>query len=98
MSVNFRNEAGDLLSNRGPKFNTLNFDLDYLENTTDQPEFNRIMRGSGITIPLFISLFPEDTDLSREQSHQIYGKLSEISKLNYTLPNIYTTKISLEEV
>ena len=76
-----------MVTNRGAKFRTLNFDVGYL-TASDRNNLFSIFRGSGTSRPLFVSLFPEDSDLEKERDFQIYGKLSGINPITHsTLDN-----------
>lgn len=97
MTTNARSEAGDLVSNRGITYNTMSFDLKYLD-TTDKTQLLSILKGNGKSKPIFISLFPEDDDVSKEGAHQIYGKLTDLSGIQYTMFGIYSSTVDIEEV
>ncbi|HEY9704858.1 MAG TPA: hypothetical protein V6C58_20625 [Allocoleopsis sp.] len=95
-SEHTRTESGDLITNIKPKFRILNFDLKYLPDT-DRTQFrNILLRGSGN--PIFVSIFPNDTDPNREQNHMIYGKLPQLSPIQYNMLDLYSTQVSLEEI
>jgi hypothetical protein len=97
LSENSRTEAGDLITNIGTRANIMTFDLKYL-NPTDRTEISNIIKGLGISKPLFVSLFPSDTDITKEQTYQIYGKLSQLNELVYSMFDIYNTTINIEEI
>ena len=97
LSVHNRSESGDLITNRGISYNSMNFDLKYL-NTSDRLQFSRISRGNGISKPLFISLFPDDEDIQKEQAHQIYGKLSQLSDIQHPIFEMYSSQVEIEEI
>lgn len=97
MSEHSRSESGDIITNRGARYNTLNFDLKYMD-AADRTEFTKITRGSGLPSALFISLFPDDDDPAKEQGHQIYGKLSQLGGISHPMYSIYSTTIDIEEV
>ena len=96
-SSNQRTESGDLITNRGIKSNKLNFDMAYL-SYTDRNNLLSIMRGAGISKPLFISLFPQDSDSGKERAHQIYGKLSGINAVTHTSLSLYSSSLEIEEI
>lgn len=96
-SVHERSESGDIITNRGIRYNTLNFDLKYMD-PGDRNEFSKIMRGSGLPKAMFISLFPDDADPGKEQIHQIYGKLSQIGGISHPMYEMYSTTIDIEEI
>jgi hypothetical protein len=98
LSSHERSEAGDLVTNRGVRHNSMNFDMNWLVKE-DQLEMQKILRGNGISKSMVISLFPDNTDdYSKEQSHQICGKLSDISSLTHPVLGMYSTSISIDEL
>ena len=97
LSTHERSESGDLVTNRGIRYNTMNFDLKWLP-PEDRNEFSKIVRGSGLPKPIFISLFPNDADSGKEQVHQIYGKLSQLGGISHPILEMYSTSIDIEEV
>jgi hypothetical protein len=101
LSEHVRTEGGDLLTRRGPRFRTLNFDLQWV-TPSDRKELTRIFLGNGMPRPLFVSLFPDSTgvdeDFQREGIHQIYGKMVQVPGVSYTSFEVYSTNIELEEV
>lgn len=104
LSSHERTESGDLITNRGIRFNSMNFDLKWLV-PADRLEFSRIVKGGGLPRPILISLFPHvhtdsstDVDFDKEQSHQIYGKLSALSAVSHPIFDMYSTTIDIEEL
>lgn len=98
LSSHARTEAGDLDTVRGVRFNTLNFDMKYMD-PNDRSRFLDIVRGNGLPRSLFISLFPDNTeDFDKEQQHQIYGKLSQLSYISHPWLEMYSTNIEIEEI
>lgn len=98
LSTNERTESGDLATNRGTTYSSINFDISWLVSA-DRLELLRIFKGSGISSPLFISLFPDNSsDWSIEQAHQVYGKLSQLSAITHPIFGMYSSQIDIEEV
>lgn len=98
LSAHTRTESGDLVTNRGISYRSMNFDLKWL-TASDRSEFTRILRGNGLPRPLLISLFPDNSsDWDKEQAHQIYGKLSQLPDLVHPMFEIYSTTIDIEEI
>lgn len=98
MSSHSRSESGDLITNRGVRYRSMRFDLSWL-TPEDRLEFTRILRGNGLPKPLFISLFPDNQeDWDKEQTHQVYGKLSQLSDIQHPMFGIYSTTIDIEEI
>lgn len=97
-TTHLRTESGDLLSNRGPRFGSMTFDLKYM-NTADRSMLYSILRGNGLPRPMFVSLFPENSDdWDLEQQFQLYGKLSQLSSLQYVNFIQYSSQIDMEEI
>jgi len=98
MSSHSRSESGDLITTRGVRYRSMRFDLTWL-TPEDRLEFTRILKGNGLPKPLFISLFPDNLeDWDKEQAHQVYGKLSQLSDIQHPMFGIYSTAIDIEEI
>lgn len=98
LSSHQRTESGDLITNRGTRYNSLTFDMNWL-TPADRLEFNRIVKGNGLPKPLFISLFPDNSDdWEKEQAHQIYGKLSQLSAIQHPIFDTYSTQLEIEGI
>ena len=103
LSTHDRTDAGDLITKRGPRYSTLNFDLKWLDQS-DRIQMTKLLIGSGISKPVFISLFPDNTDTGlavdyeKERAHQCYGKMTQIPGVNYSTLDMYSTQIEIEEV
>jgi hypothetical protein len=98
LSRHTRTEAGDLNTIRGVRYNSLNFDLKHMDQN-DRSRFLEIVKGNGLPRPVFVSLFPDNsTDWSKEQQHQIYGKLSQLSPITHPWLEMYSTNIEIEEI
>lgn len=93
-----RSEAGDLISINGAQYSTLAFDLAYL-SIADRTEFNRMISKRGRKFPIFVSLFPDNTDDPvKEQMHQIYGKLAQTPTISHPLMDMYSSQVEIEEI
>jgi hypothetical protein len=100
MSEHTRTQSGDLLTTRGPMYQCVNFNLEWLSDS-DRQEMAKILTINGMSRPLLISLFPDGTtteEYERERAHQIYGKLSQLSQITYNNPFMYSIPLELEEV
>lgn len=98
LSTSVRTEAGDLITSVGIQVNTLNFDLKYL-STEDRITFNKIAKLAGMSKPIFVSLFPDNTtDWEKEQVYQLYGKFTQMPGLEHSVLDMYSAQVELEEV
>lgn len=98
LSKHERSDAGDLRTDRGPRYKTLSFDLSYMP-TADRNALWQVMIVNGMTRPVFISLNPDyAADKQEEQIFQIYGKQSRMSTIKYQLVNQFSSKLDIEEV
>lgn len=100
MSEHVRTESGDLLTARGPKYQCVNFNLEWL-SLSDRQEMTKILTMNGMSRPILISLFPQGTsteEYERERAHQIYGKLTQLSQMTYNNPFMYSIPLDIEEV
>jgi hypothetical protein len=96
-STQTRTEAGNLLTTAGTLHRTLDFDLQWL-TAKDKTQMLSILRGNGLRKPMFVSVFPQDVDKTKEQQYQIYGKLTDLAKLTHPVYSVYSSSISLQEI
>lgn len=92
-----RTQSGDLYTVYGTRNKTMSLNLEYL-NESDKFKFYDILKANGKMIPLFVSVFPSDTDVDKEQMFSIYGKFSDLTTLTHSMWTIYSSTISLEEI
>lgn len=96
-SKHYRNESGDLLTEVGHKYRRQSMELSAL-NPSDRQALWDIMRGNGMSKPIFVSLYPDSLDPALEQAHQIYGKLTNLGALTTPQLQRYATTIEFEEM
>lgn len=96
-STSSRTDAGDSLPIVSTKFKELSFNLDWMDST-DRDSFNSLMISCGTTTPMWVSLFPSITDTNKESLFQIYGTISEQSRITHTMHTMYSGNISINEV
>jgi hypothetical protein len=103
LSTHDRTDAGDLITKRGPRYSSLTFDLKWLDQS-DRIQLTKLLIGSGMSKPVFISLFPDNTDTGlavdyeKERAHQCYGKMVQIPGVTYSTLDMYSAQIDIEEV
>lgn len=98
LSQHERTDSGDLITTIGTKHNKLSFDLKYMVEE-DRQNLLKILRGNGLTKPMFISLFPYAVNAPyKERDHQIFGKLSELSAITHPTLSIYSSQVTVEEI
>lgn len=98
LSSQSRTESGDLITTRGVRYKTLNFDLNWL-TYTDRTTFVNLLKTSGLSRPLAISLFPNNSDdWDAEGLYQIYGKLTDTAAVTHPMFSVYTSSVSIEEI
>lgn len=98
LSTHLRTESGDLITNRGTRSSSISMDLKYMD-TGDRSKLYELIRGGGLARPIFISLFPENSDdYDLEQLYQVYGKLPQLSGIQYANFLQYSSQLELEEV
>jgi len=95
-STNTRNDSSDLITDLGSKSKKISFSLEHM-TPSDRASVTNILRGNGIARPVFLSLFPEDSDASQEQLYQVYGKLSQQSAVSIAYWNAYSSTLEVEE-
>jgi hypothetical protein len=92
-----RLQSGDLYTTIAPRNKTLQFDLQYMDES-DKFQLFDIYRSIGKTKPVFVSVFPEDLDKQKEQMYSIYGKFNTLSNISYIMYSIYSSSLQLEEI
>lgn len=93
-----RSAAGDLLTDRGVMYKTLDIDLQLMPHA-DRNTVWQILRGNGMSTPVFVSILPEsEDDVTGEQIYTIYGKLSRMSALTYAAYNQHAAPLQIEEI
>jgi hypothetical protein len=96
-SVHTRTDSGDLITDIKPRAKMLTFDYGDLI-PADREVLMRILRSNGLPSPIFISVFPGDTDKNKEQDYQIYGKLDQLSDITLARFSSYTASVTVNEV
>lgn len=96
-STSERTQSGDLYTIYGTRNKTLSLSLEYMDES-DKYELYDIIKYCGKMIPIFISIFPSDTDLEKEQMFSIYGKFTDLTTITHSKWTIYSSSISLEEI
>lgn len=97
LSTNERLQGGDVYTTVSPRNKTLQLELQYMDES-DKFQLFDIMRSLGKTKPLFVSVFPENTDQQKEQMYSIYGKFNTLSNITHTMYSMYSSSIQLEEI
>lgn len=96
-SKHTRSDAGDIFTDVGPRYKTLDFNFQCLP-TTDRDNLWRILRGNGMNTPVFIDVVPGTSDAGDEFIYSIYGKLSKSSTVVMTMFNQYASSLSWAEI
>lgn len=92
-----RSESGNLITSNGTIHKTMSFSLSSIVEN-DRNRFLSILRGNGLRKPVFVSMFPEDADIVKEQNYQIYAKMNNLSALTHQFYSLYSGSVSLEEI
>lgn len=92
-----RLQSGDIYTTISPRNKTLQFDLQYMDES-DKFQLFDIYKSIGKTKPIFISVFPENTDQQKEQMYSIYGKFNTLSNISHVMYTMYSSSIQLEEI
>jgi len=92
-----RTESGDLVSSRGIRYKKLTMQFSYMQ-AADRTQMLAIIQANGKHTPMFLSMFPESTDLQEAQMYQIYGKQPTLSGLRRVRSGRDTGSLVLEEL
>lgn len=93
-----RSEAGDLRTERRPVSRSVAVELSQITSESDRAQVYNILRGNGMTKPVFLSLYPEDDSPALEQSCQVWGKLKGDVKLSHPSYGMFSAPLEIEEV
>jgi hypothetical protein len=96
-SRHVRSDAGDLLTDTGPRMRKLTFSMAYMP-VGDRLAATTLLRANGMGTPVFISIFPANADLDLERDYQLYGKLSAISAMTLTTMSMFNLPLDFEEL
>lgn len=96
LSTTTRTEAGDLVPTKSTRSKAIEFDLSFMDSN-DKLELTNILRRSGSSAPVFISVYPLETDVNLEGLYQIYGYLSPSSLTNVNF-GLFSSQITVDEV
>lgn len=92
-----RSDAGDLITDAGTVSKKLSIPFSKL-SASDRAALWGILRSGGTRYPLFVSMFPGDTDLARERDHQVYGKLVQLPAMALPYYNLASATLEVESV
>jgi hypothetical protein len=96
-SAHVRSDAGDLLTDVGPRMRKLTLNLSYLP-ASDRTTAAGIFRANGMGTPMLVSVFPGDADTDLERDYTVYGKLSAMSAFTLAAWPAYVLPIEIEEL
>lgn len=96
-TVNTRTDAGNLLSDIGTRNKKLSMVLSFLQ-PADRSALCDLVKYVGKSIPVFLSLFPQNTDAKLESNHTIFGKFTNVSVMAASQYQIYSAPIELEGI
>lgn len=74
----------------------MDFNLRYMPQT-DKTALSTIIRKIGMRQPVFVSMYPNETD-EVFQAGNIFGRFESISPFEHSLTNVYDTSITIEEI
>jgi len=95
-SKHSRNDSGDLMTNRGARYKKLVFTLSQMQ-AADRTELTEILIRNGMSIPLYISIYPESTDEQLKQIYQVYGKLTKLGAISHFAFGLDKSAVNVEE-
>ena len=96
-SSHTRTDAGDLHTYVGTKHRKQVLNMPSIEPASRKHLWN-IMWTNGLSNPVFISLFPNNTDASLEAAHMLYGKLVTSPVMSTPYFNFQAATLEIEEI
>lgn len=93
-----RTEAGDSITNRGIRYGSINFNMNWL-TPTDRTNLTNILKGGGIHNPVLVSLFPDNSvDWGKEGLFMLYGRFTQLGGISHPMYSMYSTTFDIEEI
>lgn len=96
-SEQLRTEAGELHTLTKYIYKTLSLELQWLP-PQDRTKFIDIVKTTGLKHPVFVSVFPNDSDIEKESLYQIYGNFTEQMLLTHPIFTKYVSNITIQEI
>lgn len=96
-SQHSRTESGDLRTKSRYKQKTLSFSMSALSAQEGDTVLSMLGR-SGVSTPVFVSLYPEHGDPNLERAYQVYGKLQRANPIATPGFNTRQARITIEEL
>lgn len=96
-SSHTRTDAGDLYTYVGTKHRKQAINMPSIDSVSRKQLWD-IMFGNGMSKPMFISLYPGNSDASLEANHMLYGKLSTSPVMSTPYFSYAAATIEIEEV
>lgn len=96
-SSKYRTQTGNLITDIGTSNKTLSFNLSYMDNS-DRDVLFSIIKSIGTKKSVYVSLFPEDSDTTKELMYQVYGRFSDLATISNPMYSMYASSINIEEV
>ncbi len=89
-----RAQSGDSVTDRGPQYDTLKLQLQYMP-PADRARLRQIIRANGTSRPIFVSVVPGWDDTVLEQDLQLYGKRQQAG-ITFDFFEAHSTTITME--
>lgn len=93
----FRTDSSDYYSDFGTRYRKLGFKLSNMQEV-DRIECVNMLRSNGTSLPIFISLFPENADPTLESLYCVQGILESIAQLDNPMFNRYAIPLTIAEI
>jgi hypothetical protein len=94
---NGRDEAGNLFSDIGTRSRKQVLSLGSM-SATDRSGLWKILWNNGLSVPVWFSLYPSNSDGELEQTHMFYGKMMVMGAMSSPTYRRYTNQLTLEEI
>lgn len=96
-SQQFRTDGGDMYLTAKARYRKQVLSLPSL-NTVDRAKMWNILWNNGAVKPLFISLYPNNSDSALEQAHMLYGRLTANPAMSTPYYNVMAATVDIEEI
>lgn len=96
-STQTRTHAGDMYVTVLPRYKKMSLSMPSLDKTDRVPLWS-ILYNNGMVKPVFVSVFPNNSDPNMEHANQMYGRLSTSPSMQSPYYDYLAAKLDVEEI
>jgi hypothetical protein len=95
LTKSYRSDSGNLKKDVSAKYKKINLDLDVITEANRTPLWEMVSY-AGTSNPVWMSVFPADSNPDKEQTYTIYGYFTKATEVAARSSNVYSSKFEVE--